>query len=518
MKSFLLITAACLLALPVPLHAEITGLTRALPALPQAAQPRIGRYVELIVDDQGDGLAAGLFDLAFNPEVMTIVVFPEEIERGKGFPKPEFQIDIQGHLVTLYTTKRRLPEGLQRNVTVFTRSLSVGFMVRSVTNPDDAVALAVVRTRSQVERWQAEHADQAARWQEQDAKRQRDQAILGFTLSMASTPVQPTTVLGDVTPHAGGAAEVFISNFEGTWSGPDEMVVSFDLENTGTTAFAWAESQVYGRDRKENHARGARLHLAVEPSEGLVGQLPPRQRARAAILVKRAQEITGPMTIVLGEQGGGRPIMAIVGDWMPRQTRHSIQMMELRPVQSPDPERDRVSIHLQGVYGAIWLGDGAGLGKSDATSMKGLGVRAQYAFNRYIALDGEVIGASTGEARFGGVTYDGMQGDLTRSAALGRVQFGGVLRFSEGPYVPLLRLGVGLQGASQRGTLTTATGEEPGPESFDLKGLLSLATGVDVRLGNHFIAGAALGAVFLGGFDEVQSIELGVHLGYAWNP
>src|SRR5690606_20710499 len=125
------------------------------------------------------------------------------------------------------------------------------------------------------------------------------------------------------------------------------------------------------------------------PVEGLVGRLPVGKHARGAVLVKRATSFEGPMTLLLTERGGGRPVMATVGNWLPLQLQPSPTGWELRPAQPPDMEKDKVSLHLQGVYGAVWLGDGTGADLSDATSMTGLGVRAQYAFNRYIAIEGE---------------------------------------------------------------------------------------------------------------------------------
>jgi hypothetical protein len=485
MRALRLMMTACLLAAPATLHAQAMAPANALAKFPRPSDQRIGRYVELVVDDTGTGLAAG--------------------------------VDVENRKAAIYTNKRRLPKGMRRNVMLSSASLSVGLMVKPADTPEDAIALAVVRRRSEVERWEAKYDDYATERQAQSG----DRSVLDYVLNMRPTPIQPETVLGNVTPRATGTAKVIISNFQAVWSKPNEMVLKFDVENTGPVAFEWAESQAYGADPEVNHARAARIRTPADPPEGLVGRLAPGQRAQAAIIVERFKDISGPMTVVLQEHGGERKVMAVLDHWtaVPMQTHHTVQMMELRPVEPPDPERGKTSLHLQGVYGAIWLGDGAGLDKSDATSVTGLGVRAQYAFNRWLAVEGEALGASTGDSQFRGVTYDGMQGDLRRSASLGRVQFGGVLRLGEGPYILPLRLGVGLQGASHSGTLATATGDVPGPESFEWTALFSFGTGLDVRLG-PFRAGIACSVMNPWGDYDLsrRSIEAGLHFGYAWKP
>lgn len=71
------------------------------------------------------------------------------------------------------------------------------------------------------------------------------------------------------------------------------------------------------------------------------------------------------------------------------------------------------------------------------------------------------------------------QGELARSATLGRMQFGDVLRLGGDTYVPIAHLGVGLQGAPRSKTLTPATGEYPGPDSFEWTMLATIGTGLD---------------------------------------
>ena len=51
------------------------------------------------------------------------------------------------------------------------------------------------------------------------------------------------------------------------------------------------------------------------------------------------------------------------------------------------------------------------------------------------------------EARFGDVMFNGQEGDIVRSARLGRVRLGGLLRFGD-KVVPYARVGIGVQGVS----------------------------------------------------------------------
>jgi hypothetical protein len=529
MRSLLLAMTACIFFAPAPLDAQVLPHANGLAKLPQPSEQRFGRHVELVVDDTGTGLATGSFDLAIDPDRYLMVYFPEDIQDADALPSQYFRVNVLKRRVLIYTRKRRLEPDARRTLTVASPSIAVNLNVRPAGKSDEPVDMVTVRRRSEKEAREAEltarHAEMRARTEQEyeerhsqldrEVEERADEKALERFLAHGIS-VRPTIVQGDVDPHAPGAPPVTLSDVQGMWWGANDMLVFFTVQNTGETAFDWGEAQVFGPERSEDHAGAAHVQMPAIPVEGLVGRLPVGKRARGAVLVQGAKALTGPMTILLGEKGGGRPAMVTVGHWMPLQTEQALTGWEIRPAPPPDPEKDKVSLHLQGVYGAVWLGDGAGLDKSDATSLKGLGVRAQYAFNRYIAVEGEALGASTGTARFEGVTYDGMQGDLTRSASLGRVQFGGVLRLGK-QIVPLLRLGVGLQGASHRGTLTTATGEAPGPDAFEFDTIFFYGTGLDIRLGDHFRAGITLSGVqrFSSGF---QAIEAGIHLGYAWKP
>jgi hypothetical protein len=112
--------------------------------------------------------------------------------------------------------------------------------------------------------------------------------------------------------------------------------------------------------------------------------------------------------------------------------------------------------------------------------------------------------------------FNGQQGDLLRSAKLGRVSFGGALRLSSGRYIPVLRLGLGLQGASHTAEMEVGGVRMAGPEvEFEFNPLWFFGAGMDTRLGSHLVAGVGLLVEQLVGSSS-RSLEAGVHLGYSW--
>jgi hypothetical protein len=140
-----------------------------------------------------------------------------------------------------------------------------------------------------------------------------------------------------------------------------------------------------------------------------------------------------------------------------------------------------------------------------------------YGFNRYVGLEADVVGASSGESRFEGVDFNGQQGDLLRSAKLGRVTLGGVIRMGVRRYIPVVRVGLGLQGASHNAEMEVGGVRMTGPDvGFEFSLLVNIGAGLDIRLGDHFTAGINFTGTGKG--SELYSLEAGVHLGYSWKP
>jgi hypothetical protein len=103
------------------------------------------------------------------------------------------------------------------------------------------------------------------------------------------------------------------------------------------------------------------------------------------------------------------------------------------------------------------------------------------------------------------------------------VSFGGVIRMGVRRYIPVVRVGLGLQGASHNAEFEVGGVRMAGPDvGFEVDGLLTFGSGIDVRLGGSFVAGIGVSAVLvaknLGENGVAGSIEAGVHLGYSWKP
>ena len=128
--------------------------------------------------------------------------------------------------------------------------------------------------------------------------------------------------------------------------------------------------------------------------------------------------------------------------------------------------------------------------------------------------------ARTGDSQFSGATLDGVQGDLARSATLGRLQAGVLLRFGK-TFKPTLRLGVGAQLAGIDSGLTpNAGGAAMESSSTEVGAFLAVSGGVDVWLGDAVLLGLGLGVDWSTQdnrqFESTASI--GLHLGFAWEP
>jgi hypothetical protein len=84
-------------------------------------------------------------------------------------------------------------------------------------------------------------------------------------------------------------------------------------------------------------------------------------------------------------------------------------------------------------------------------------------------------------------------------------------------YIPVARVGLGLQGASHNAEIEVGGQRMAGPEvGFEFSLLVNIGAGLDIRLGRHFTAGINLAGTGQG--SELHSLEAGVHLAYSWKP
>ena len=306
-----------------------------------------------------------------------------------------------------------------------------------------------------------------------------------------------------------------VSILECEWLRGRDLLMTFDAVNPGI--------QPLSLDAISAHDASGEL-IEVQPvfdtrpedqEQGRIHTLQARERMRAGVILENAitRELEGMQLYFRGTVAAQSAVTAN-------------RVIRFRPVPEGDLEqerqdreaRGRVTIQVQPMYGVMWLANPLLDGQLDSTSLRGLGVRASYGVNRLFALEGEIVGASSGNARFDGMTFQNMEGIVTRNARLGRVLIGGVASMGY-RYVPTLRLGIGFQGADSATRFVPATGGEvAGPDvGFEIAAFFSFGAGLDLRLGKHWRVGAH-GAYSQSIGATSRSLEIGVHLGYGWTP
>ena len=209
------------------------------------------------------------------------------------------------------------------------------------------------------------------------------------------------------------------------------------------------------------------------------------ESSRSALMKQRARRfVRGFVLPLLAMRAGVLPASMAFSDWPANQGRLSVQ--------------------LQGMTGASNLKNRRNPGEADLTSLRGVGGRLVYGVTRNVSAEVALAWLSTDRAAF--------EDASTTEATTGRMQIGGVLQVGE-TIVPHVRAGIGARVSSY----TSSRAEDSNLRSS----LLAYGgLGVDAWVGDRFIAG--LSAAFVGpvggGDDQSSSVELGLHLGYAWKP
>ena len=204
----------------------------------------------------------------------------------------------------------------------------------------------------------------------------------------------------------------------------------------------------------------------------------------------------GPVSIELTEYMSMRPpIAAQFPDYV------------MVPVTQEQKKRERwgqqVILGPTVSFGGCWLADGIdGTSTVDATTCTIAGLRVTKGFFESVALQAEVTGGATGDAKFDA---------FTRSAKFGRATISGVVRL--GAYsIPYVQLGIGAQG-------TNYDVSDGGPEgSFEFASFWTFGAGYDMRFGDLLIGAQVVGEVGMQD-DKLfrNALSIGVHLGYGWN-
>lgn len=496
----------------------------------------VGRSVDCIVDR-----GMGMFDIAVNPEVLTALSFPGKVVAGKRlrYWQRDFTIRDENDLLIIR------PHGMRRNattnmvVTVANPPMKVVLFVFITDDPAeamracrfvarDAIEAEEQRLNARLEQKTAEiraHADAEIERQTDEIREQTEAKTLDWKRMQQRIQARERLfadgeLRSSVRAVTGDRGKVDLEIGRGVWI-DGEFWTAFWIHNRGWRPYRLAHVQVTTANGSLVPINDIELDSPARPREESIAEVPSGERVAGFMRIPDVAVGSEPKAITFRGFSGREMLRATAEEpvwfYVPKRKE------EIEKEQRDKAAQGMLSLHLEGVYGAIWLGDGTGLEQSAATSLKGLGVHMTYALTRMFAVEGEIIGATTGNATFDDILYSGMQGDLARSAILGRMQFGGVLRLGEKTYIPLLRMGVGLQGASHSGALTTATGDAPGPDiGFSFDALWHFGTGVDLRLSKHFVAGIGLSAVVvaksLAAVGLSGSVEAGIHLGYAWPP
>lgn len=403
------------------------------------------------------------------------------------------------------------------------------FLAYVVDAPYKAPSYYVVRTRSAIE---AREADVQARLATERAVLAAENAR--ETRLARARQVSAHELAPRIEPRTAHSGPVSVRLGHGEWGDNGEFFATYEITNTGIAPYRVDVAEAFSRQKKIDDVEV--LPDVPSSDETLLAVVQPGKSASGVVILTNVTEhdIT-PLTIVFRGPNGISPIVAKAPDWLiPRrmedvlaerdrakanedrlreELRRRDEDLARERAAKEDAEAGKMSVDLQGVYGAIWLANPLDKEQLDPTSLSGLGARITYGLTRRLNFEAEIIGARTGEAGF-----QVMDGELMRRAVVGRAQGGMMFRFGEDRFRPLVRLGLGLQGASHTAEMLMEDGSRiPGPNvAFEWTTLLNFGGGMDIRLGDHFAAGFALDVMSEGA--KPRSIEAGIHLGYVWQP
>ncbi|MDH5641620.1 MAG: hypothetical protein OEY28_10025 [Nitrospira sp.] len=513
------------------------GIAHAQPSIPYTACT--GRSVELLAVGQRSA-----FDISIPVGQVTTLVFPYKVESFAYLDAPKeaplagaeqtakhfdiVQLADQNLIIMAFADA---PKGETMSIEVTGGNITLRLRFRVAESLETATASVFVKTDRppgdvlehpmciSVEQ-QADESARRLRTLTDEAQeclsnlRQRDDTSVTFTTEQADR-----VILRDVVSEKGpapldaaqlGPRGVFFVGPMVVCNGSRDMVV-FDIINLDPDDYHVDHLQALNEFGTRDHAKFAEFIGSTQPehNEGPL-IVPAGARVQAGLLLRDVETIGRHITLSMSEPNHLRPVTSDPITYAPiRWSRGPV----LDLTDPPDENEGRLGIHIQAVGGVIWLSDGVPQDPLDATGLQGLGARITYGLSKRLSFETEIMGAQTGEACFAI-----MDGELTRSAAIGRVQGGLLMRLGEGSARPFVRLGLGLQGASHTDELLMEDGSRvPRPGSdIAVDGLISFGGGLDIRLGKSFAAGITASFEKLLSSDT-RSIGAGIHLGYTLN-
>lgn len=460
-----------------------------------------------------------IFETAVHPQRMTSFHLPGPVLDVLSAEPERVQIEWNRSQVTVQPRRRK--GDVLTTVRIDTQTCEVHVVLRRAERLEDAPAIVEIRKRDQVAEMLAavqvsvqalhtrvlrplEHHDGAAR-------DEPDTLIEGLAVRTDLVPGQTST--------EGGPIRLLIER--GVWL-QDDFYVEFQVDNPTPERLRVSRPHAIDALGTRTDITELSINAPVTRENDGTWAIPPYTRTHGILKLPnaRARKIE-PLRIAMSEAMTLQTTIATIQDWeiwiprTPEQVEEAErQKREAERQKREAKEKERVTVHVSGMAGGIWLPQSQTENRLDATSMSGLGAQITYAFNRNWLVETSVTGASTGEAHFDNVSFNGMQGELLRGGWLGRVRIGGALRFGR-KVMPIVRAGASVRLTSIDARFLVDDSEVPGPESEVLvDGLWYMGSGVDVRLGEHVVAGLA--ASYEHG--AARAIEAGIHVGYSWKP
>lgn len=278
------------------------------------------------------------------------------------------------------------------------------------------------------------------------------------------------------------------------------LLTPFEIDNQSTQPFcvAW---DVEVTDRESN-TFPARVTYASKPlmkqgDTAVCVGVGEKVRGVVAVAFGNARSISS-IKMRLNEPTRARWLGASVSTWALQGIVAAYTgedwAREVAEKEARDARSTQLILGLRVAYGACRLTSSADREAFESANCTMLGGRLVKGITEMLAFEVDAAGGSTGNADFG---------TSTRSARIGRVTLGGLLRFGEWT-IPYARVGLGAQGVSY----------ENSDASLDIDGLWYVGMGIERRFGTHLLAGVSASFVD----SDMRALSAAVYFGYGWNP
>jgi hypothetical protein len=461
---------------------------------------------------------AGHVAISIHPEYYTVLLFPGGITNAMSLQavgKSPLTHRAYGRAVILWVDPNKTPWTIDTASMVFaTDDFTLNVSARVTTDPEARLRAGIFVPENAPGQAPGASSDDdlsapsSSDSSEQDpVERMMNEQVIDAVLAYgrATREIIALQGYGIVSNHNPDCVEMAALRDD-----DDRAFVAFEMRNCTGGIYKLATVAVRDKDKVIDYTGAVRVYSPVEPPDGLLAEIPPGKRAKGMVLIEKSSLVRGPLSLNFSDVTALRPIAAQI-DFIPQFPEHWF--------------KPRISVHVQAFMGGIWLANPLDKEEIDPTTVKGLGVRIAYELSPRLLFEADLVAASTGESRFDEATYNGIQGDLVRRATLGRLSLGGMLRLGvpRGRFDPVVRLGLGLQGANHTAELEVGGVRMAGPDvGFEVSTLFLFGGGLDIRLGENFTAGFIFSATNrlnnLSGEGIRGSLEAGVHLGYSWKP